>query len=44
MPSRPDRLLMQPRLLTISVAILLAAGFGSALLIFYPNRAITPDK
>ena len=37
MPSRPDRLLMQPRLLTISVAILLAAGFGLTLLIFYPG-------
>ena len=37
MPSRPDRLLMQPRLLMISVAILLAAGFGLTLLIFYPG-------
>jgi hypothetical protein len=35
MPSRPDRL--QPRLLTFSVAILLAAGFGLTLLIFYPG-------
>src|SRR6478735_2389783 len=37
MPSGPDRLLMQPRLLMISVAILLAAGFGLTLLIFYPG-------
>lgn len=37
MPSRPDRLLLQPRLLMISVAILLAAGFGLTLLIFYPG-------
>ena len=37
MPSRPDRLLLQPRLLIISVAILLAAGFGLTLLIFYPG-------
>ena len=37
MPSRPDRLLLQRRLLTISVAILLAAGFGLTLLIFYPG-------
>src|SRR3954465_2543666 len=37
MPSRPDRLLLQPRLLTISVAILHAAGFGLPLLIFYPG-------
>src|SRR3954449_11124917 len=37
MPSRPDRLRMQPRFLTISVAILLAAGFGLTLLIFYPG-------
>lgn len=35
MPSRPDRL--QPRLLTFSVAILLAVGFGLTLLIFYPG-------
>ena len=37
MPSRPDRLLLQPRLLMISVALLLAAGFGLTLLIFYPG-------
>src|SRR5580765_1074684 len=37
MPSRPDRLLMQPRFLMISVAILLAAGFGLTMLIFYPG-------
>ncbi len=37
MPSRPDRLLLQPRFLIISVAILLAAGFGLTLLIFYPG-------
>src|SRR5436190_3582353 len=37
MPSRPDRLLLQPRLLMISVAMLLAAGFGLTLLIFYPG-------
>lgn len=37
MPSRPDRLLLQPRLLTICVAILLAAGFGLTLLVFYPG-------
>lgn len=37
MPSRPDQLLLQPRLLIISVAILLAAGFGLTLLIFYPG-------
>ena len=37
MPSRPDRLLLQPRLLMISVAVLLAAGFGLTLLIFYPG-------
>ena len=37
MPSRPDRPLLQPRLLMISVAILLAAGFGLTLLIFYPG-------
>jgi hypothetical protein len=34
---RPDRPLMQPRLLMTSVAILLAAGFGLTLLIFYPG-------
>jgi hypothetical protein len=37
MPSRTDRLLLQPRLLIICVAILLAAGFGLTLLIFYPG-------
>src|SRR6478672_2701048 len=37
MPSGPDRLLMQPRFLMISVAILLAAGFGLTMLIFYPG-------
>ena len=37
MLSRPDRLLLQPRLLMISVAMLLAAGFGLTLLIFYPG-------
>jgi hypothetical protein len=37
MPSRPDRPMLQPRLLMISVAILLAAGFGLTLLIFYPG-------
>jgi hypothetical protein len=37
MPSRPDRLRLQPRLLMISVAVLLAAGFGLTLLIFYPG-------
>ena len=37
MPSRPDRLLLQSRLLIISVAMLLAAGFGLTLLIFYPG-------
>lgn len=37
MPSRPDRSLLQPRLLMISVAVLLAAGFGLTLLIFYPG-------
>ena len=37
MPSRPDRPLLQPRLLMIAVAILLAAGFGLTLLIFYPG-------
>ena len=37
MPSRPDRLPLQPRLLMISVAILLAAGFGLTLSIFYPG-------
>lgn len=37
MPSRPDRLLLQARLLIISVAMLLAAGFGLTLLIFYPG-------
>ena len=42
MPSRPDRLLLQPRLLMISVAVLLAAGFGLTLLIFYPG-VITYD-
>jgi hypothetical protein len=37
MPSRPDRPMLQPRLLMISVAILFAAGFGLMLLIFYPG-------
>ena len=37
MPSRPDRLLLQPRLLMISVAVLIAAGFGLTLSIFYPG-------
>ena len=37
MPSRPDLLLMQPRLLMISVGVLLAVGFGLTLLIFYPG-------
>src|SRR5258705_3952278 len=37
MPSRPDRLLLQPRLLMISVAVLITAGFGLTLLIFYPG-------
>jgi hypothetical protein len=37
MPLQPDRLPLQPRLLIISVAILLAAGFGLTLLIFYPG-------
>ncbi|WP_426527794.1 hypothetical protein [Bradyrhizobium sp. McL0615] len=37
MLSRRDRPLMQPRLLMIPVAILLAAGFGLTLLIFYPG-------
>src|SRR3954449_7521429 len=37
MPSRPDRPMFQPRPLMISVAILLAAGFGLTLLIFYPG-------
>jgi hypothetical protein len=37
MPPRPDRPMLQPRLLMISVAILLAAGFGLTLLIFYPG-------
>jgi hypothetical protein len=37
MPSRPDRPLLQPRLLMIAVATLIAAGFGLTLLIFYPG-------
>ena len=37
MPSRPDRLLLQPRILMIAVAALLVAGFGVTLLIFYPG-------
>ena len=37
MPSRPERQLLQRRLLMISVAALLAAGFGLTLLIFYPG-------
>jgi hypothetical protein len=37
MPSRADRPMLQPRLLMISVPILLAAGFGLTLLIFYPG-------
>ncbi len=37
MPSRPDRLPPQPRRLMICVALLLAAGFGLTLWIFYPG-------
>ena len=37
MPSRPDRLLLQPRILMIAVAALLVAGFGVTLLIFHPG-------
>jgi hypothetical protein len=37
MPSRADRPLLQPRLLMIAVAVLLAAGFCLTLLIFYPG-------
>jgi hypothetical protein len=37
MPSRPDRPLLQPRLLMTAVATLIAAGFGVTLLIFYPG-------
>jgi len=37
MPPRPDRPLLQPRLMIIAVAVLLAAGFGLTLLIFYPG-------
>lgn len=37
MPPQPDRPPLQPRLLIISVAILLAAGFGLTLLIFHPG-------
>ena len=37
MPSRPERVPSQPRLLIASVAILLAIGFGLTLLIFYPG-------
>ena len=37
MLSRPDRLLLPPRLLMISVTMLLAAGFGLTLVIFYPG-------
>ena len=37
MPSGPDRLLMQPQFLMISVAMLLAAGVGLTMLIFYPG-------
>lgn len=37
MPSRTDRPPLQPRTLMISVAVLLAAGFGLTLLIFYPG-------
>jgi hypothetical protein len=37
MPSRPDRLLLRPQLLVPAVAVLLAAGFGLTLLIFYPG-------
>src|SRR5215470_17686811 len=36
MPSRPDRLL-RPQVLVPCVAVLLAAGFGLTLLIFYPG-------
>ena len=37
MPSRPDRQVSAPRLLIGSVAMLLAAGFGLTLWIFYPG-------
>jgi hypothetical protein len=37
MLSWPDRLLLPPRLLMISVTMLLAAGFGLTLVIFYPG-------
>jgi hypothetical protein len=37
MLSRPDRTALRPRLLITSVAGLIAAGFGSTLLIFYPG-------
>src|SRR3954462_2097644 len=37
MPSRPDRPMLQPRLLMISFALLFAAGFGLMLLIFNPG-------
>jgi hypothetical protein len=37
MPSRTDRRPLQPRALMISVAVLVAAGFGLTLLIFYPG-------
>src|ERR1044072_8182265 len=44
MPSRPDRPMLQPRLLMISIAILLAAGFGLTLLIFYPGVMTSDAK
>jgi hypothetical protein len=37
MPSRPERMQSQPRLLVASVAVLLVVGFGLTLLIFYPG-------
>ena len=37
MPSRTDRSSMPPRALIIFVAVLIAAGFGLTLLIFYPG-------
>ncbi|WKA30526.1 hypothetical protein [Bradyrhizobium roseum] len=37
MPSRTERPSLQPRAVMISVAVLLAAGFGLTLLIFYPG-------
>jgi hypothetical protein len=37
MPSRPERLRLQRCPLAVAVAVLLAAGFGLTLLIFYPG-------